>query len=248
MVDKKVSGLTEVTSLADNDVLTAVDVSDQTMSTSGTNVKIIKSNLFTGYENNTQLNLRDVNNRSRVNHTGTQLLNTISNAGTLAGLNSVGSAQITSGSITNTHIADGAISESKLTNYEEFSFTPVFTGFAESNVTATYTTQTGIIIRKSSQVLCVFALGWSALSGTGQILISGMPQAKNYTGTLRFPLQVSYYNSLNLPANTNLIGYIQDNLNYISLWFGNNSDTNIITTTELSSSGELYGSVLYTLA
>ena len=53
--------------------------------------------------------------RNRANHTGTQLLNTISNAGTLAGLNEVDSTQITNDSIVNQDISpSAAIAISKL--------------------------------------------------------------------------------------------------------------------------------------
>lgn len=52
---------------------------------------------------------------ARANHTGTQALATISDAGTLAGLNAVGSSQITDGTITNDDIsASAAIALSKL--------------------------------------------------------------------------------------------------------------------------------------
>jgi len=52
---------------------------------------------------------------ARANHTGTQLLSTISDAGTLAALNAVASAQITNGSILNEDInASAAIAYSKL--------------------------------------------------------------------------------------------------------------------------------------
>lgn len=56
-----------------------------------------------------------VNPLARGNHTGTQTLSTISDAGTLAGLNAVASANITDGTITNADIsASAAIALSKL--------------------------------------------------------------------------------------------------------------------------------------
>jgi hypothetical protein len=52
---------------------------------------------------------------ARANHTGTQLLSTISDAGTLAGLSAVASAQITDGTIVNADVAAGAaIAASKI--------------------------------------------------------------------------------------------------------------------------------------
>ncbi len=52
---------------------------------------------------------------ARANHTGTQTLSTISDAGTLAGLNAVASAQITDGTIVNADInASAAIATTKL--------------------------------------------------------------------------------------------------------------------------------------
>jgi hypothetical protein len=224
MVDKKVSGLTEVTSLADNDILTAVDVSDQSMSTSGTNVKIVKSNLFTGYENTTQLNARDVNNRNRANHTGTQPFSSIV-------------------------VSDNSIPEAKLVDYNESFFTPVLRS-ANNDVVATYTVQEGLLIKKGKQVLCVFNIGWSALTATGDMYIGGMPLAKSYSDkTFRFPLQLAYFNSLSLPVNTSMVGYIQDNTDYIKLLYGDNTGfNNDITSTHLTTSGEIYGSVNYIIA
>ena len=48
MADQKISEMTEVTSLADDDWITAVDVSNTSTSPTGQNVKIQKSNLVAG--------------------------------------------------------------------------------------------------------------------------------------------------------------------------------------------------------
>ena len=224
MVDKKVSGLTEVTSLADNDVLSAIDVSDQSMSTSGTNVKITKSNLLSEYEKSTQLNARDVSNRSRANHTGTQPLSSII-------------------------IPDASIAESKLIDFGEDEFTPVLLS-ANSDAVATYTFQEGYINKKGNQIQCCFNIAWSALTATGRMRIGGMPTAKTISGkTIRFPLLLAYANGLSLPANTHMVGYIQDSTAYIELLYGMSGDySNDLTSTHLTTAGEIYGSVIYTIS
>lgn len=52
---------------------------------------------------------------ARANHTGTQTMSTISDAGALATLNAVGSAQITDGAIATADIADAAVTVAKTT-------------------------------------------------------------------------------------------------------------------------------------
>jgi len=56
------------------------------------------------------------NAKARANHTGTQLLSTISNAGALAALNTVAAAQIDANAVTATKILDGAVTANKIPN------------------------------------------------------------------------------------------------------------------------------------
>jgi hypothetical protein len=194
------------------------------MSTSGTNKKITKSNFLSGYETSEQLNTRDVNNRNRANHTGTQPLSSII-------------------------IPDNSISESKLLNYEDLTFTPTLLDSITGNPApgVVYDEQIGHIFRRDSLILCSFWLKWTALTASENgVIIGGMPRALNVNGSLRFPLQIAYYNSLNLPNNTDLYGFIGDGTSFISLLYGNNTNVaNTVTATDLSTSGELYASVLY---
>ncbi len=67
-------------------------------------VKIINT------ETSLQLDARDTANRNRANHTGTQLLSTISDSGALASLNTVNTAQIDNDAVTIGKIADANLS------------------------------------------------------------------------------------------------------------------------------------------
>ena len=64
-------------------------------------------------EISSQLDSRDTNNRMRSNHTGTQLLSTISDAGTLAGLNTVDTTELANNAVTLVKIDNTILSGSE---------------------------------------------------------------------------------------------------------------------------------------
>ncbi len=85
---------------------------------------------------------------ARANHTGTQLLATISDAGSLAGLSSVGAAQITDGSILDADVGDAALTAAKVAP-SQFNFYDArnyaLTSFVvNKSVTTVASTSTGI--------------------------------------------------------------------------------------------------------
>lgn len=67
------------------------------------------------------------------------------------------------------------------------SFTPVLTGTSAAG-TATYTTQLGRYCKTGSLVFCWINLAWSATTGTGNTLITGLPFSANaaFTPTCDF--------------------------------------------------------------
>lgn len=85
-----------------------------------------------------------------------------------------------------------------LDDYKEGTFTPTIVGSTNAG-TGTYTTQSGQYTKIGNLVFVTMTLAWSAHTGTGNILIEGLPytastsryvfsaaaQALSYTGTLK---------------------------------------------------------------
>ena len=132
---------------------------------------------------------------------------------------------------------------------EDVLWTPTLYGTTTAGVT-TYTQQSGTYNKVGNFVILNFSILWSNLTGTGSARVGGLPYtAKNFSGNFRFGLSVAYYNGLSLPSGKILGGYIQDNTNYISLINLDNLTSSDFTDiqTELTTNGELYGSITYTV-
>lgn len=126
-------------------------------------------------------------------------------------------------------------------------WTPTLYGATTAGV-MTYSVQTGVYTKVGEICTLNFNLGWTNLTGTGGARIGGLPfLAKSFSGNHRFAVTISYYNSLTLPTGIKLAGYLQDNTNYINLLNFNETTANDLTDlqTELTTAGELYGSITY---
>jgi hypothetical protein len=128
-------------------------------------------------------------------------------------------------------------------------WTPTLYGSTTTGTT-TYAVQSGTYSRIGEKILINFSVLWSNITGTGGARIGGLPfNAKNFSGTYRFGLSVAYYNSLAIPNGASLGGYLQDNTNFIVLINYNETTGNDLTDmqTELTTAGEIYGSITYIL-
>lgn len=88
--------------------------------------------------------------------------------------------------------------------YEEGTFTPVIIGASTAGV-GTYSTQTGTFTRKGNVVTISINLAWSAHTGTGDMLITGLPFT---SGSAFSPLSVRYDNFL-VGASKQLCAQVQ---------------------------------------
>ncbi len=61
-----------------------------------------------------------------------------------------------------------------LDDYEEGTFTPTLTGETTAGTT-TYTTQTGVYTKIGRQVTCIVSIVYTAATGTGNMLLGGLP-------------------------------------------------------------------------
>jgi len=127
------------------------------------------------------------------------------------------------------------------------SWTPTLYG-ATTAGTTTYDLQAGHYVKIGTLVYCFFRLDWTAATGTGSAKIGGLPfSARNFSPNQRHGVNISYYNSLSLPSGKVLGGYITDGQNYIDLLNISNTTHNDLTDlqTEITPSGEIYGSIMY---
>lgn len=132
---------------------------------------------------------------------------------------------------------------------EDVIWTPTLYG-ATTAGTTTYIVQSGTYNKIGNTVVLNFRLDWNALTGTGEARIGGLPYvAKNFSGTYRFGLVPTYYNSIALPADKTIGGYLQDNTNFIRLVkFGTTTANDFVDLqTEMTTSAEIYGSITYTV-
>jgi hypothetical protein len=103
-----------------------------------------------------------------------------------------------------------------LDDYEEGTFTPTTAG-SSSTGTATYTYQNGRYTRIGRLVQFEIYIVWTGGTGTGNLIIRGLPFTVNNAVT--FPgVVVSYPNNIALSANNVVIAYCQNNDSYINIF------------------------------
>jgi hypothetical protein len=125
-------------------------------------------------------------------------------------------------------------------------FNPILYGTGITG-TVTYTAQEGLYTKIGNLVNCVFVIGWSTFTGTGEVRIGALPfTASSSNNVLRYGFNVSYFENLNLPSGSTLGGFLDDNTNHIRLTQISNVN-NVLQHIELSTSGKIYGSITYTI-
>lgn len=125
-------------------------------------------------------------------------------------------------------------------------WTPVLYGTTFAG-TAFYTANNGLYSKIGNTIYLKFRIDWDFFTGTGEIRIGGLPfYALSLNGIFRYPLEVSYYNSLNLDSGHTLSGYLQDGTNYIRLLGKSNTTmNNVLNETHISGSGDIYATLQY---
>lgn len=108
--------------------------------------------------------------------------------------------------------APGMTSE-LLDDYEEGTFTPTVTGTATAG-TATYTAQLGRYTKVGSLVTCTVRLNWSAGTGTGNLLFSGLPFS-NVSSSIFGGIAIGWFGDVALTANNVATGFIQNGGNAV---------------------------------
>ena len=99
-----------------------------------------------------------------------------------------------------------------LDDYEEGAFTPSIRG--ETTVgTATYTNRQGRYIKIGGVVHFQIYLNWSSLTGTGAMIITGLPFVN---GSVLGAVTVAYPNLIALPASGVMTAYINASLIYLT--------------------------------
>ena len=153
------------------------------------------------------------------------------------------SADITDGIITNADIASGAAialtklastgtltvdniqfpatqvasaNANTLDDYEEGTWTPTVIGSTLAG-TATYSTQNARYTKIGNKVFIEFYVAWSSGTGTGNLLVSGLPFTSASIST--FPaLSIGYIENLTLPANSFALAYVNNADTKVEMW------------------------------
>lgn len=137
-----------------------------------------------------------------------------------------------------------------MSDYEQGTFTPTLYGTTTAGTT-TYTVQLGDYEKVGRLIYCTFTLIWTNATGTGEAQVGGLPYTPlALSGTKRHAFSASYYNGLTLPSGKILKGYVQDSQAYINLFNIDNTTAGDFTDlqSEMTTSGELYGSMTYLVA
>lgn len=100
--------------------------------------------------------------------------------------------------------------------YEEGTFTPVVSGTTTAGA-ATYTRQQGEFTRIGNKVMFSIGLGWSAHTGTGNIVITGLPYTSRNFGGRGWACSV-YYNGLAVGAGKELAVLLTPNSSQFNLY------------------------------
>lgn len=108
-----------------------------------------------------------------------------------------------------------------LDDYEEGTFTPTVGGATTAGVT-TYNAQTGIYTKIGRQVTVVIYVDWSAMTGTGSLVLSSLPFSSANIGNQNYSVCPVLVSELNWSGGTSYIGLNLDNTSIIR--FGGCSD------------------------
>jgi hypothetical protein len=130
----------------------------------------------------------------------------------------VGATPATSGAgITFPATQSASTDANTLDDYEEGTFTPTISGTTTAG-TGTYTAQFGVYTKVGSVVTVQVNLGISNHTGTGNILLSGLPFTSFATTDYWGVISIGYVNNLALTALNFPTGIINVNTTYASLY------------------------------
>jgi len=135
----------------------------------------------------------------------------------------------------NTHAA-GMTSE-LLNDYEEGTWTPTIQGLTTGGTT-TYTTQSGKYTRIGRQITCTGVVEWSAATGTGSMVVGGLPVNATSVGASA----TIGYATLGATNVTSIAGLVVGAANYFNLYkYAAGASANIT----VENTGLLYFSITY---
>ena len=103
-----------------------------------------------------------------------------------------------------------------LDDYEEGTFTPTIVGGTTAGV-GTYVVQSGNYTKVGNLVTFRLYVATSAHTGTGAMLISGLPFTSNGTGNQLYSASIANLGGLTLTASNVAQAYINNGANYISV-------------------------------
>jgi hypothetical protein len=110
----------------------------------------------------------------------------------------------------------GTATGNVLNDYEEGTFTPVIVGTTAAGV-GTYTSQVGRYTKVGRLVSAQIYLNWTAHTGTGNMLISGLPFSSQNVSDLYNAATFGWVYNISLTAGNVITGYVSYNTPFITL-------------------------------
>ena len=133
-----------------------------------------------------------------------------------------------------------------LDDYEEGTWTPVVAGLTTAG-TGTYTIQSGSYTKVGRIVTITCTVGWTAHTGTGNMIINAIPFASGNIVTAAEYMNVPEFLNMTMPASTIPMGLIANNSSSINL-YTSAVGTGVLSSLAMDSAASIYMSITYQTA
>jgi hypothetical protein len=96
-------------------------------------------------------------------------------------------------------------------------FTPTLAGRSTAGTT-TYVTRIGLYERDGAKVTATLYLGWTAVTGTGNMLVTDLPYTARNVTNIFYATKI-WYTGITFAAGSGIQGLIRPNTSQIEIWY-----------------------------